>query len=328
MNSRHQRPLSLDCLRSFEAVARRLSFSAAADEMHITQPAISRQIKGLEEELGAPLFNRGTRKVELTSAGQSLMRVVEPMLARLDATVRQVRLARGRAQVSVSTFPSFASLWLMPRLESFERQHPAIDIRISATDRMVELDDPELDVLLRNCLPEVAPPGATRMFGEVLTPVIGVRLAEAIRRGEAPPLRQPADLTEHTLLEIEDGSASSTLYAWPNWLAPRGLGALAPRRWISVNYVHQQVQAALAGQGVALARMSMVHDVLERGELVEPFGTALRTPSRYGYWLVRMESAAAASAQVRPELKAFCDWVMQHASVTRRALGEVEPAPP
>jgi len=158
MNQRQHRPLSLDFLRTFEAVARGLSFSGAAEELHITQPAISRQIKGLEEELGAPLFNRGTRKVELTSAGQSLLRTVEPLLGRLDATVRQIRVARGRAQVSVSTFPSFASLWLMPRLESFEREHPLIDIRISATDRLIELDDPELDVLLRNCMPERAPP--------------------------------------------------------------------------------------------------------------------------------------------------------------------------
>ncbi|HSI58707.1 MAG TPA: LysR family transcriptional regulator [Ideonella sp.] len=322
MNQRQHRPLSLDFLRTFEAVARGLSFSGAAEELHITQPAISRQIKGLEEELGAPLFNRGTRKVELTSAGQSLLRTVEPLLGRLDAAVRQIRVARGRAQVSVSTFPSFASLWLMPRLESFEREHPLIDIRISATDRLIELDDPELDVLLRNCVPERAPPGALRMFGEVLTPVIGVRLADAIQRGDAPPLKLPADLAQHTLLEMEDGSASSILYAWPNWLAPHGLAALVPRRWISVNYTHQQVQAALAGHGVALARLSMVHDALERGELIEPFGGAYRTPSRYGYWLVPLESAASSSASVRPELQAFCDWVMAHSALTRAALGE------
>src|SRR5262249_1010957 len=138
MNKPSSRPLSLDFLRSFEAVARRLSFSAAAEDMHLTQPAISRQIKSLEDDLGAPLFHRGTRKVELTQAGMSLLRSVEPLLARLDATVRQIRLARGRAQVSVSTFPSFATLWLMPRLTDFERRHPGIDIRLSATDRMVD----------------------------------------------------------------------------------------------------------------------------------------------------------------------------------------------
>src|SRR5689334_21886124 len=111
MNKPSSRPLSLDYLRSFEAVARRLSFSAAAEDLHLTQPAISRQIKTLEEDLGTPLFNRGTRRVELTGAGLSLLRSVEPLLGRLDATVRQIRIAQGRAQISLSTFPCLATLW-------------------------------------------------------------------------------------------------------------------------------------------------------------------------------------------------------------------------
>ena len=170
MNTHRHRPLPLDCLRSFEAVARHLNFSAAADELHLTQPAMSRQIQRLEDELGTALFNRGTRRVALTAAGHSLIRVVEPTLARLDATVRQIRLAQGRAQVSVSTFASFATLWLMPRLPGFERGREGVDIRLSATDRLMELDSPELDLLLRHCKPERAPPGAWRLFGEVLTP--------------------------------------------------------------------------------------------------------------------------------------------------------------
>jgi LysR family transcriptional regulator, glycine cleavage system transcriptional activator len=130
MNRPAHRPLAVGPLRAFEAVARRSSFSAAADELHLTQPAISRQIKGLEDELGAPLFLRGTRSVELTSAGTQLLRGVLPLLNRLDSTVRQIRSARGRRHVSITTFASFASLWLLPRLASFEREHPDIDIRI------------------------------------------------------------------------------------------------------------------------------------------------------------------------------------------------------
>ena len=190
-----RRPLPLDCLRTFEAVARLLSFSAAAEELNLTQPAISRQIKGLEEELGAPLFTRATRRVELTGAGQMLLRAVEPALVRIDASVRQIRLSRSRAMVSVTTFPSFASLWLMPRLPDFERDHPLADIRIAATDRMIETDDAELDVALRHCDASKAPEGAIRLFGELLTPVIGARLADAIERGSAPPLA-PAEFIE------------------------------------------------------------------------------------------------------------------------------------
>ncbi|GAA0759098.1 LysR substrate-binding domain-containing protein [Ideonella azotifigens] len=317
LSGARQRPLSLDGLRSFEAVARLLSFSAAAEEMHLTQPAISRQIKGLEQELGASLFNRGTRKVELTAAGHALLRSVAPLLTRLDTSVRQIRMARSRTQVSLTTFPSFASLWLMPRLVNFERQHPKLDIRISATDRLVEVDDAELDLALRSCMPDKAPGGAIRLFDEVLTPVVGARLADAIARGEAPPLRTPADMSEHTLLEMDDGTAQATAMAWPTWLEAKGLGRLQPRRWISVNFTHQQMQAALAGQGVALARLPMVHDALARGEIVEPFGESGRLGSPYSYWLIPL----GANPAERPELQAFTAWLLAQSKETCDAVG-------
>jgi LysR family glycine cleavage system transcriptional activator len=320
MNKPSSRPLSLDFLRSFEAVARRLSFSAAAEDLHLTQPAISRHIKSLEDELGSQLFNRGTRRVELTNAGVSLLRAVEPLLGRLDATVRQIRIAQGRAQISLSTFPSFATLWLMPRLSDFEREHPGIDIRLSATDRLADVEDPDLDLLLRHCRPEHAPRGAERMFGELLTPVVGARMADAIARGDAPPLNQPSDLAQHTLVEVEDHTPSAQALAWPAWLAAHGLTHMTPRRWYSVNFNHQQIQAVVAGQGVGLAWLPMVHDALARGELVEPFGTRLRLPSPFAYWLVALDQAG--SRAPRPELAALIDYVRRHAAETRRAIGE------
>jgi LysR family glycine cleavage system transcriptional activator len=323
MNRLPHRPLPLDCLRTFEAVARLLSFSAAAEELHLTQPAVSRQIKGLEEDLGAPLFVRATRRVELTGAGQALLRVVAPALSRLDGCVRQIRMSRSRAMVSVTTFPSFASLWLMPRLPDFEREHPRVDIRIAATDRLVEVEDAELDVALRHCDPARAPAGAVRLFGELLSPVVGARLADAIERGSAPPLRTPAELVEHTLIEMDDGQPGAVHVGWPLWLGWHGLAQLNPRRWISVNYTHQQVQAALAGQGVALARLAMVHDAIERGDLVEPFGRTGRRWAPPCYWLVPLGGDDVAQ---RPEVRAFGDWVLARAAETRLAIGD-EPDP-
>jgi LysR family glycine cleavage system transcriptional activator len=321
MNRHKTRPLALDNLRCFDAVARHLSFSAAAEELHLSQPAVSRQIKGLEEELGSPLFQRATRRVSLTGAGLALQRALEPGLARLDACVRQLRLSQGRASVSVTTFPSFASLWLMPRLPDFEHSHPDADIRLAASDRFVDLDDSELDLALRHCRPERAPAGALRLFGEVLTPVIGHRLADAIDRGEAPALRRPADLAGHTLLEMDDGSAHAQELLWPSWLAGVGLPKLSPRRWMSMNYTHQQVQAALAGQGVALARLPMVHDALARGDLLEPFGPQGRRGSQWCYWLIRL-----AGAGDRLEAQAFCDWILSQARLTRAAIGDATDA--
>src|SRR5262245_52120857 len=128
MNTVRHRPLPLEQLRAFEAVARHLSFSAAAEDLHLTQSAVSRQIKALEDELGATLFQRGTRRVALTGDGQTLLQAVTASLERIDLAVRQIRQIRGRRTVSVGTFPSMASLWLMPRLHSFQEEHPEIDI--------------------------------------------------------------------------------------------------------------------------------------------------------------------------------------------------------
>lgn len=329
INKNSQRPLSLDGLRAFEAVARRLSFRAAAEELYLTQSAISRQIKNLEEELGAPLFSRGTRRVELTAAGAALQQAVVPALERLDRTVRQIRVARGRRHVHLSTFASFATLWLMPRLAGFQQQHPDIDIRISATDKLVELDDPEIDLVLRYDFTANVPAEAEPMFGEVLTPVASPWLAEQARFGLAPPLQQPADLARHALLEEDDHRPSAAWLSWRRWLQLQGQPALEPRRWIYLNYTHQQVQGALAGQGVALARMAMVHEQLARGELIEPFGTAGRIPGSASYWLLPLPLA-----RLRPELQAFIAWVRQEAALTRAAIGDPgdagssAPAPP
>jgi LysR family glycine cleavage system transcriptional activator len=317
MNMGRQRPLVLDHLRSFEAVARRAGFGAAAEELHVTQSAVSRQIKSLEDELGAPLFTRGTRRVELTQAGQLLLRVIAPALGRIDNAVRQIRQQRGRAQVSLSTFPSFASLWLLPRLPTFEKLQPAIDIRISAVDRLVELDDPDHDLVLRQCRPEDAPAGARRLFGEVCTPVIGASLAEAIARGAAPPLREPRDLADCTLIEMEDDRPNSELLGWPYWLQQRGLARMEPKRWISVNFTHQQVQTALAGQGVALGRLPLIHDALARGDLIEPFGREGRLVSDSTYWHIPLTGA-----RPRAELESFTQWLDEAATATRRAIGE------
>lgn len=313
-----QRPLAVGPLRAFEAVARRLSFSAAADELHLTQSAISRQIRALEDELGAALFLRGTRHVELTVAGTALLRSVAPLLDRLDATVRQIRTVRARRRVSLTTFASFASLWLIPRLQAFQRDHPEIDIRVSASDALVDLDDPELDLALRYCHPDAAPPGSVRLFGECLTPVVSTTLAAQARSGGAARLARPADLAHNTLLEEDDNRASTEFLSWRHWLREHGEPRLEPQRWIYLNFTYQQIQAALAGQGVALARLGLVSDTIARGELVEPFGIEGRDRSSpFAYWMV-----PCGTAEARPELREFTQWVAEQAVATRIAMGE------
>jgi LysR family glycine cleavage system transcriptional activator len=189
MNNRSRRPLSLTNLRAFEAVARTLSFGAAAGELHVTQSAVSRQIKGLEDELGAQLFVRGTRHVQIAPDAQALLRTVEPLLSRLDQSVQQIRRARSRQRVSVTTFASFGSLWLLPRIEAFQRSFPAVDVRVSAHDALADLDDPELDLAVRYCSPSQVGAGGLHLFDETLTPVVSRGLWEQIsHRSPLPPI--------------------------------------------------------------------------------------------------------------------------------------------
>lgn len=312
-----QRALAVGPLRAFEAVARRLSFRAAAEELFLTQSAISRQIRSLEDELGFSLFLRGTRHVELTGDGAALQATAIAVLERLDQTVRQLRQARGRRVVNVTTFASFASLWLIPRLEAFQREHPDIDIRVSANDQVIELDDSEFDIALRYTAPANMPAGAERLFGETLTPVVSRWLAAQADQGERPPLRRPADLAEFTLAEEDDVRPAAEFLGWRRWLREHGAADLQPRRWMYLNFTYQQVQAALGGQAVALARLALVSEPLQRGDLVEPFGPAGRMSSPIAYWLL-----LSRHSRNRPEVALFNDWLLAQAAQSRVDIGE------
>ena len=309
-----QRPLSVGPLRAFEAVARLLSFRAAADELSLTQSAISRQIQSLEEEIGCTLFLRGTRKVELSSDGAQLLPTAVAVLSRLDQAVRQIRRTRGRRVVNVSTFASFASLWLIPRMEAFQREHADIDIRVSAYDRKVDLEDGESDLALRYDDRPSVPADAEQLFEELLSPTVSPWYLQ----NPPAPLKRPADLAGHALAEEDDPRPSAEYLGWRRWLTEQGEPDLQPRRWLYLNFTYQQVQAALTGQGVALARLPLVHEHLQRSELVEPFGKAGRLGSPFSYWLIVSTGAAR-----RPEVQQFADWVREQAAITRAQVAGV-----
>jgi LysR family glycine cleavage system transcriptional activator len=316
MNQVRRRPLSVGPIRAFEAVARHLSFRAAAEELSLTQSAVSRQIQSLEEDLGATLLSRGTRKVELTSEGAIFLRALAPSLTRIDTAVQQIRQSQGRRVVSVNTFASFASMWIIPQMEAFQREHPEIDIRVQATDVLANPDDPEFDLILRYSGRHKAPPEAQRLFGEVITPVISPWLAEQIRQGSSPPLSRPEHIAQYTVTEEDDPRPSAEYLSWRYWLAQMGAPGVQPRRWLYLNFTYQQVQAALAGQGLALARLPLVAEQLERGDLVEPFGPAGRVATPQAYWLI-----TPAQSRSRSEVEEFCRWVEARAEQTRQALG-------
>jgi len=308
------RPIAVGHLRALEAVARHLNFRAAAEELSLTQSAVSRQVQSLEDEVGVPLFLRHTRAVELTSAGAQLLRAVVPSLERIDSAVLQVRRSSGRKSVAISTWASFASMWLIPRLEAFQAEYPDIDIRMDATDTTIDLETSDADVALRYTRPQSAPAGAVRLFGEQLTPVASPWLLKS-----GKPLRKSEDLAQFALIEASDTHRTQNLewLTWRRWLISNGLPKLEPKRWMYFNYAHQIAQAALTGQGLALARMPLVADSLANGDLVEVLpGHRLDTPMAY-FLIVGPRSGK------RPEIEAFCNWLMVQAKITRLAIGEV-----
>ena len=313
------RPIPVGQLRALEAVARHLNFRAAAEELALTQSAVSRQIQGLEDDVGVTLFLRHTRAVELTSAGAQLLRAVLPSLERIDSAVRMIRQSAGRKSVAISTWASFASMWLIPRLEDFQREHPDIDIRIDATDTPVDLETTDVDLALRYSRAVNVPAHAQRLFGEQLTPVLSPWLLKS-----GPRLEKAQDLALFALVEAGDAHRSqyTELLTWQRWFAARHLTNFVPKRWLSFNYAHQIAQAALTGQGVALVRTPLIAESLASGDLVEPF-PQLRLDSPLAYWLIVGPRNAA-----RPEVQAFCDWLKVQAKQTRKAIGDVpEPEP-
>ena len=307
------RPVGAGHWRAFLAVARHLNFRAAADELALTQSAVSRQIQALEDEVGVPLFLRHTRAVELTSAGAQLQRAVVPALERMDAAVRLVRQTAGRKSVAITTWASFASTWLIPRLEAFQRENPDIDIRIDASDASVDLDTADVDLALRYSLPGTRLAGAERLFGEQLAVVASPWLLKSL-----PPLRAPADVAQFTLIEAGDAHRNQHLewLSWRRWFDAQGCPLLQPPRWLYFNYAHQIVQAALSGQGLALARMPLIADALASGDLVEVL-PGHRLDSPLAYWLL-----VGPRSSLRPEVQAFCNWLRAEAARTRQSVGD------
>jgi LysR family glycine cleavage system transcriptional activator len=294
----------LDLLAGFEAAARRLSFTLAAEERFITQSAISRQVKALEDDLGVPLFVRGHRSLRLTADGQRLYRSCSAVLDQLRATVLHIRQRERREVLSLTTTPGLASLWLIPRLPQFAKAHPGIDVRIDADLRARDLERDGFDLAIRYTA--LADSDGPPLFAESLLPVC----SPALRR-QGPPLVAAADLARHTLIDLAPSPASGMPTEWQTWLQASGQGDLEPASLISFNSYSEAIGAALAGHGVALGRRPLVDALLRSRKLVAPFGG--ERASERGYTLV-----LAASARTRPSVQALAQWLRDEARGTVR----------
>jgi len=307
MNIRNVRLPSLDLLRGFEAAARLLSFTRAGGELRLTQSAVSRQMQELETQLGVQLFQRRHRALALTDAGQQFYPAAAQVLATMRAATDRLRAQSGRGALSVTTTHSFAALWLIPRLAGFTRDHPGVDVRISAATRVQDLERDGLDVAIRHGPAQLAGEGATRLFGERVFPVCSPKLLQDARK----PLKQPADLRHHVLLQYDDPDARHPWLHWRTWLEVERLTELKPAGRLSFSGYEQIIGAAIAGHGVALGRSPLVKGALASGELVAPFRRSA-DPARAYYAIVSKNAAG------RREVEDFVAWLQEEANKEAR----------
>lgn len=300
---------ALELFRGFEAAARHLSFTRAAEELFITQSAVSRQILSLEQQLGVVLFVRRNRGLSLTGAGEQLLRGTEKALRALHEAVESVAPDSRQNLVTVTSSIAFCSLWLIPRLSAFRKLHPEVDVRISADNQVVDLDRERIDVGIRYCPAAKAPPGSIRLFGEEILPVC----SPVLRKDRSRPLKSVSDLKHHVLLHFEDSDRSAPWIAWDVWLESAGLPDLRPAGSLRFSHYDQVVNAAIGGQGVALGRRPLVRQFIEAGSLVVPF--PLGSVTDRAYFIVRTAATAA-----RGEVNDFVDWLVAESAALAAAL--------
>ncbi|GHD56492.1 LysR substrate-binding domain-containing protein [Jeongeupia chitinilytica] len=273
------RPLPpLDLLIGFEAAARQLSFSKAGEEIFLTQSAISRQIRKLEEHLGLELFERGHRSLALTEQGRVLFEVVSDSLAQLSDTVESLRKKPLSQGITISTTTAFAALWLVPRLARLRALCPEVALHIEADNRLVDLKQPGIDLAIRYCTRDQAPPDdSVLLSGEEVFPVC----SPALLRRNGRKLACVDDLRHHTLLHLADPLNAWPWLQWSTWF--KDIGANLPVGDIGFRFsqLDQMIQAATRGHGVALGSSPLVDHLLEEGVLVAPLGERLVSPRSF-----------------------------------------------
>ncbi|WP_066270202.1 LysR substrate-binding domain-containing protein [Hydrogenophaga palleronii] len=293
--------LRLDLLPCFDAAARTLSFTLAAEELHLTQSAVSRQIQLLEESLGTPLFERHHRALVLTDAGEVMQRATRDALERLRDASARVRPGPRLRQVAMTCTHGFASLWLIPRLARFTASHPQVDVRISASMEIMDLERHRLDMAVR-FVPSSIGRGQA-LFEETVQPLC----APSLLRDKTTPLRQPADLAHHTLLTVEKPTGPALTTDWEPWFQVMGLPDMRMKNTMQFTQYADAVAAAVAGQGVVIGRLPLLQSLVDRKQLVAPFRSG-GAATRRGYYV-----EMAAHAHDNPDALDFANWLRAEA---------------
>ncbi|MEI9427490.1 LysR substrate-binding domain-containing protein [Mesorhizobium sp. Cs1299R1N3] len=296
--------LPLTALRSFEAAGRHLSFSKAAEELFVSQAAISRQIRELETFLRQPLFERHYRRVELTDAGRRLLAQLVKSFDAIDRLLGDLAATPAQSVVRVSVEPSLAAVWLVARLNRFRQLRPDIDVSLEVDPKLIEFrgDQPELALRFSSSATSWPRSEAERLASTVDSPVLSPALLSS-----GPALEKPADLARYTLLHEENRQG------WARWFEAAGVSAdTVPARGPMLADASLSKQAALLGHGVALGDLLQIGDELATGALVKPFDIDVASGA---YWLV-----ARRLSDLSEPAAAFADWVRSEFAESRRAL--------
>jgi len=289
-------------VRGFVAVGRRMSITHAADDLCLTQSAVSRQVAALESHLGVRLFARGYRSIAFTPEGERLFRSADAAVQQLQDAMGELAAAGADKPVVLGASIGVAGLWLLPRLARFQAAHPGVELRLSASDHVVDLRQDDIDLAIRYArqVPAGAGGPAQRLFGETV-------VAVAHPSVDAGALATRRTLARLTLLEFDAprGHLRPAWLQWSSWLERRGWTGAKPRGVLRFNQYDQVIHAALAGQGVALGRLPLLQPLLDEGRLVvvEP----ARVETDYAYWLLHADAAP------RRAVRLVADWIRAEA---------------
>jgi LysR family glycine cleavage system transcriptional activator len=297
-------------LRAFEAAARHLNFSRAADELSVTPGAVSQQIQNLEDYIGAGLFKRTPRGLLLTDAAQTALPALREAFDRLAEAASLLTAAVDGRRLTLTAPPSFAAKWLVPRLGRFEQAHPQVDVWLSADMDLVDFAGGDVDLAVRYGAGAYPGLETQRLMQETVIPVTSPETVAA------NPLNEPGDLARHVLLHDGSPDADESCPDWQMWLAARGIKGVDGSRGPRFNQSSLVIEAAMAGRGVALAKRTLAQDDLDAGRLVAPM--AISTNVDFAYYVVHPKAKARL-----PQVKAFVTWIVAEAAAHDEAMASL-----